>query len=196
MDETKKSLLIKNIKNNILKIINNITNIINDIDQFTKDAFNSSILRFRLYRSTLYNLYSLISEKSSNELACLEILSNYNQKITNIKASSKNNPYNNAVVFLQKIASELNEESALFYLLLKYNFGFSDNTKCEVNMLTINEVAEYLKNKIPEFIIRYTYDNKNELLVSQILWNFVLLMNLLIKLLNMIFFHLFLLILN
>ena len=52
---------IKNINNMILRIIDNITMIINDIESFLNKN-NSIILKFRLYRSTLYNIFSVIKK--------------------------------------------------------------------------------------------------------------------------------------
>lgn len=174
IDKTKKNRQIEKINDNILKSINNITSIIDDIEQFTKGAQNSEILRFRLFRSTLYNLYSSISEKSSNKIACLETISEYHQKIIDINVCSENNPYYIAVFFLKEVADNLNEDSALFDLLMQYNSGISDdinlinkqniqeknNSKYEISMITVSEVATHLKNILPEFMIRYTCDSK------------------------------------
>lgn len=174
IDKSKNEYEIEDINDNILTSINNITNIIDDIEQFTEGKQNSEILRFRLFRSTLYNLYSSISKKSSNKLACLTTISQYHQKIIDINACSKNNPYYKAIVFLKEVADNLNEDSALFDLLMQYNSGISDdvnlineqnkpvenNSKYEISMLTVSEVATHLKNILPEFMIRYTCDNK------------------------------------
>jgi hypothetical protein len=75
----------------------------------------------------LYNLYSVISKYKNNKLVCLEILSKYHQKIIDIKKISKKNPYYNAIMFLKEVAENLNEESALFDLLMQYNSGISED---------------------------------------------------------------------
>ena len=76
------------------------------------------------------------------------------------------------------MADNLNEESCLFDLLMKYNSGISndinlfgkkrkkidkvDNSKFELSMLTVDEIANHLKNLLPEFIIRFSsIDDKN-----------------------------------
>ena len=174
IDKNQTERQIIDINNNIIKMIDNINFIIDDIEQFTKDVENSTILRFRLFRSTLYNLYISISEKSSNKFACLEILSQYHQKIIDIKASSGDNPYYNAVLFLKEVADNLSEDSALFDILMQYNSGISDdvnlfnekqkpkeyNSKYELSMLTVPDVAAHLKNIIPEFMVRFTSDDR------------------------------------
>ena len=174
ISKNKKPAQIKKINNNIMKMINNITNIINDIEQFTKDLENSNILKFRLFRATLYNLYSAISGNSSNKEVCIEILSKYTQKIIDIRTCSRDDPYYNAVEFLKDVANNINEDSALFDVLMQYNSGISDDinlfnkekkycendTKYEISMITVSDIAEHLKNILPEFIVRYTLDNE------------------------------------
>ena len=163
------------INNKLLKVINNIEEIIDDIEQFTNDKENQIELKYRLYRSTLYNLYSITEEKSSNKEICIDILSEYNQKIINIATSSENNPYYRAIEFLKDLANNLNEDSCLFDLLMQYNSGISDdinlfnqkrktirgaeNTKFELSMLTVNEIKNHLKDILPNFILRYTCDD-------------------------------------
>ena len=165
---------IETINDYIFKIINNIISIIDDIEKFENDSENSIILKFRLYRATLYNLYSVISKYKNNKLVCLEILSKYHQKIIDIKKISKKNPYYNAIMFLKEVAENLNEESALFDLLMQYNSGISEdislfneeniynskNTKYELSMLTISDIADHLKNILPQFLVRFTCDNE------------------------------------
>lgn len=160
--------------NNMRKtLINKIIQIINDIEKFANNKKDSLILKYRLYRATLYNLYSLIKKNSSNKFACLKILSEYNQKIIDINSSSRANPYYKAIKFLEKVADNLNEKSSLFDVLLQYNSGISDdinlfktkdneinisNEKYELSMLTVKEVIKHLKDILPSFIIRYTAD--------------------------------------
>ena len=165
---------IETVNDYIFKIINNIISIIDDIEKFENDSENSIILKFRLYRATLYNLYSVISKYKNNKLVCLEILSKYHQKIIDIKKISKKNPYYNAIMFLKEVAENLNEESALFDLLMQYNSGISEdislfneeniynskNTKYELSMLTISDIADHLKNILPQFLVRFTCDNE------------------------------------
>jgi len=155
----------------LLIAINNINNIIYNIDNFTKKFKNSTELKFRLYRSTLYNLYSITKKKSSNKEACLAILSEYNQKILDIKSTSKDNPYYKAIAFLKNIANNLKEDSCLFDLLMQYNSGISndinlfrkkkkiienEDTQFELSMLTVEEITNHLKDILPTFLIRYT----------------------------------------
>ena len=162
---------IKNINNMILRIIDNITMIIHDIESFTKNKNNSIILKFRLYRSTLYNIFSVIKKKSSDKYACLNILSNYKQKIMNLKKASKDSPFYKAIMFMKDITRNLNENSCLFDLLLQYNSGISNDidllrrkrkrykdndSKYELSMMTVKEVTEHLEEILPDFIIRYT----------------------------------------
>ena len=164
---------IETINDYIFKIINNIISIIDDIEKFENDSENSIILKIRLYRATLYNLYSVISKYKNNKLVCLEILSKYHQKIIDIKKISKKNPYYNAIMFLKEVAENLNEESALFDLLMQYNSGISEdislfneeniynskNTKYELSMLTISDIADHLKNILPQFLAYYAILN-------------------------------------
>ena len=155
----------------IIIVTNNIISIINDIENFSLCQEKSTIIKFRLYRSTLYNIYSIISEVKSDKLPCLKILSMYNQKIINLKETSNDNPYYKAIMFLKDIVHNLNEHSCLFDLLLQYNSGISNDmdllrrkkkkyedndTKYELTMLTVKEVANHLEEIIPEFVVRYT----------------------------------------
>ena len=160
--------------NNMRKtLINKITQIISDIEKFANNKEDSLILKYRLYRATLYNLYSLIKKTSSNKFACLKILSEYNQKIIDINSSSQANPYHKAIKFLENVADNLNEKSSLFDVLLQYNSGISDdinlfktkdnensisNEIFELSMQTVKEVVRHLKDILPRFIIRYTAD--------------------------------------
>ena len=162
-----------NINNMIIKIINNFTSIIDDIENFTKKLDSPIIHKFRLYRSTLYNVFSII-KKTSDKIICLQILSKYNQKIMNLKRASKNSPFKQATMFMKNIAKNLNEDSCILDLLLQYNSGISNDvdllrrkrkkykdndTKYELSMLTVKEVAKHLEEIIPDFIVRYTNDD-------------------------------------
>ena len=163
--------------NNMRKtLIEKIIQIINDIEQYTNNKENSLILKFRLYRATLYNLYSVIKKNSSNKFICLKTLSEYNQKIIDINSSSKRNPYHKAIKFLENVAENLNEKSCLFDLLLQYNSGVSDDiklfkreeeknikgySKFELTMQTVKEVVNHLKEILPSFIIRFTANKNN-----------------------------------
>lgn len=158
----------------LLKVIDIIKQIIDDIEEFTRNKEESLVLKYRLYRATLYNLYSIIHRYSSTKYACLKILSKYNQKIIDINSCSNGNPYYNANKFLEKVADNLNEKSCLFDLLMQYNSGISDDikllrrkkpnndincSKYELSMQTVEEVAKHLKEILPTFIIRYISDN-------------------------------------
>jgi len=164
--------------NMCLNLIDKITQIITEIEQFANNKENSLILKYRLYRATLYNLYSIIKKNSSNNYKCLKNLSKYNQKIIDINSSSETNPYHKAIKFLENVADNLNEDSALFDLLLQYNSGISDDikllfkrknkknqenkldcSKYELSMQTVKEVVNHLKDILPSFIIRYTANN-------------------------------------
>ena len=162
-----------NINNMIIKVINNFTSIIDDIENFTKKLDSPIIHKFRLYRSTLYNVFSII-KKTSDKIICLQILSKYNQKIKNLKRASKNSPFKQATMFMKNIAKNLNEDSCILDLLLQYNSGISNDvdllrrkrkkykdndTKYELSMLTVKEVAKHLEEIIPDFIVRYTNDD-------------------------------------
>ena len=162
-----------NINNMIIKVINNFTSIIDDIENFTKKLDSPIIHKFRLYRSTLYNVFSII-KKTSDKIICLQILSKYNQKIMNLKRASKNSPFKQATMFMKNIAKNLNEDSCILDLLLQYNSGISNDvdllrrkrkkykdndTKYELSMLTVKEVAKHLEEIIPDFIVRYTNDD-------------------------------------
>ena len=162
-----------NINNMIIKVINNFTSIIDDIENFTKKLDSPIIHKFRLYRSTLYNAFSII-KKTSDKIICLQILSKYNQKIMNLKRASKNSPFKQATMFMKNIAKNLNEDSCILDLLLQYNSGISNDvdllrrkrkkykdndTKYELSMLTVKEVAKHLEEIIPDFIVRYTNDD-------------------------------------
>lgn len=155
----------------ILIVANNIISIINDIENFSLYQEKSTIIKFRLYRSTLYNIYSIINEVKSDKYSRLKMLSKYNQEIINLKKSSNDNPYYKAIIFLKDIAHNLNEHSCLFDLLLQYNSGISNDmdllrrkrkkyedndTKYELTMLTVKEVVNHLEEMIPEFVVRYT----------------------------------------
>lgn len=174
IDKNRTKAQIKDINDKILTIIDNITSIINDIEEFTKNIENSTIIKYRLFRSTLYNLYSIINRLKSNKNSCLITLSKYNQKIINLKNLSTENPYKQAINFLKEISQNLNEESCLFDLLLQYNSGISNDmdlfrrkkkkyedndTKYELTMLTVKEVANHLEELIPDFVVRYTCDD-------------------------------------
>ena len=162
-----------NINNMIIKVINNFTSIIDDIENFTKKLDSPIIHKFRLYRSTLYNVFSII-KKTSDKIICLQILSKYNQKIMNLKRASKNSPFKQATMFMKNIAKNLNEDSCILDLLLQYNSGISNDvdllrrkrkkykdndTKYELSMLTVKEVVKHLEEIIPDFIVRYTNDD-------------------------------------
>ena len=162
-----------NINNMIIKVINNFTSIIDDIENFTKKLDSPIIHKFRLYRSTLYNVFSII-KKTSDKIICLQILSKYNQKIMNLKRASKNSPFKQATMFMKNIAKNLNEDSCILDLLLQYNSGISNDvdllrrkrkkykdndTKYKLSMLTVKEVAKHLEEIIPDFIVRYTNDD-------------------------------------
>ena len=173
--DEKEQIRLNSINNLILKVINNIQTIIKDIEDFTKDIENSTELKFRLFRATLYNLYSITKKKSGDKEACLEILSEYNQEIINIKERSDINPYFKAIKFLKDIANNLNEDSCLFDLLFQYNSGISndinlfskkrkksinaEDTKFELSMLTVEELTNHIKEILPNIIIRYTNDD-------------------------------------
>ena len=161
-----------------LKVVDNIKQIIEDIEIFTKNKEESIILKYRLYRATLYNLYSIIYKYSSKKFICLKILSKYNQKIIDINFCSNGNPYYNAINFLEKVADNLNEKSCLFEFLLQYNSGISEDikllrrtktkndidincSKYELSMQTVEEVAKHLKEILPKFVIRYISDKDN-----------------------------------
>ena len=164
----------KEINDMILLIIDNFTSLINDIENFAKKFDNPIIYKYRLFRSTLYNVYS-ITKGYKDTFLCLKILSNYKQKIMNLKNLSKNNPFYQAIEFMKNIAQKLNEDSCLFDLLLQHNSGISNdfdllrikgnkskdnNTKYELSMITVKELAEHLEKIIPDFIIRYTCDDQ------------------------------------
>ena len=164
----------KEINDMILLIIDNFTSLINDIENFAKKFDNPIIYKYRLFRSTLYNVYS-ITKSYKDTFLCLKILSNYKQKIMNLKNLSKNNPFYQAIEFMKNIAQKLNEDSCLFDLLLQYNSGISNdlgllrikgnkskdnNTKYELSMITVKELVEHLQKIIPDFIIRYTCDDQ------------------------------------
>ena len=142
-----------------------------DIDKFTKDNL---ILKFRLYRSTFYNLYSITKNLSKTKGEYIITLSQYNQKIINIKKCPKENPYYKAIMFLSDIAKNLDENSCLYDILMQYNSGISNDiilniekgnknrknfTKYELSMLTKDEVINHLLELLPDFIIRYTFDD-------------------------------------
>ena len=164
-----------NQKNNMLsKIIDNFTSIIDDIEKFTQNLDNSILYKFRLFRSTLFNVHSII-KKNSNKLISLETISFYKQKIMSLKNLSDDNPFNKAIKFMKEIARNLNEDSCLFELLLQYNSGISNDldllrrkrkkyknndTKYELSMITVKELSEHLEKIIPDFIIRYTSDDE------------------------------------
>ena len=164
-----------NKKNNMLtNIIDNFTSLIEDIENFTQNLDNPILYKFRLFRSTLFNVHSIII-KNSNKLISLETISFYKQKIMSLKNLSDDNPFNKAIKFMKEIARNLNEDSCLFDLLLQYNSGISDdldllrrkrkkyknnNTKYELSMITVKELAEHLEKIIPDFIIRYTSDDE------------------------------------
>ena len=164
----------KEINDMILLIIDNFTSLINDIENFAKKFDNPIIYKYRLFRSTLYNVYS-ITKGYKDTFLCLKILSNYKQKIMNLKNLSKNNPFYQAIEFMKNIAQKLNEDSCLFDLFLQYNSGISNdldllrikgnkskdnNTKYELSMITVKELTEHLQKIIPDFIIRYTCDDQ------------------------------------
>lgn len=159
-----------------LQMIDNIMEIINDIEQFSENKKDSTILKYRLYRATLYNLYSVTQEDAKNKFYCLSILAKYKQKIIDINQSSKDNPYYKAITFLKEVASKLNEKSCLFDLLMQYNSGISEDiillgennknnkvvaedTKYELSLLTVEEITKHLTDILPDFIIRYTCNN-------------------------------------
>ena len=171
-----KNNIIEKYNKRCLKIVNNITQIIKDIEQFTRNKEKSLTLKYRLYRATLYNIYSITKKNSSKKLLCLKILSKYKQKIIDINSSSIENPYYKAKKFLEEIANNLNEKSGLFDLLMQHNSGISDdikllkrkNTKNNINcstyelsMQTVGEIVNHLKEILPSFIIRYISDNDN-----------------------------------
>ena len=177
MNEPKEQIITKQ-----LEMIDNIIKIINDIEKFTKDKKHSKMLKYRLYRATLYNLYSVTKKDSKNDYFCLSILAEYKQKIININQNSKNNPYYKAITFLKEVASKLDEKSCLFHLLMQYNSGISDDitllgennkgnaedTKYEISLLTVDEIKNHLKDILPDFIIRYTCNNDKNAFYSSL----------------------------
>ena len=161
---------IESYKSYILTIINNIQSIMNDIEEFAETQENSMILKFRLYRATINNIYTIIKDYLSDKIVTIQKLSIYKQKIINIKNSLQSNPYNKAIKFLREIAENLNEDSYLFDVLYQYNCDISEDTgkpkakdknetdilKHELNMLTVKEVSDHLISILPDFIVRYT----------------------------------------
>ena len=161
---------IESYKSYILTTINNIQTIMNDIEEFAETQENSMILKFRLYRATIKNIYTVIKDYLSDKIVIIQKLSIYEQKILNIKNISKSNPYNKAIKFLREIAENLNEDSYLFDVLYQYNCDISEDTgktkirdtnetnilKHELSMLTVKEVRDHLTSILPDFIVRYT----------------------------------------
>lgn len=158
----------------ILKIIENIIGIIFDIENYAKYSDNRALFRYRLYRSTVYNLYSIARKFPKSKKQCLQSLLKYNQKIINIKEVEKDNPYYKAIKFLNQIALNLDEKSRLFDILFQYNSGFSkdiilsnkkrdkkrrDITQYELSMITVDELKNHIIKILPNFIIKYIYDN-------------------------------------
>ena len=98
----------------------------------------------------------------------------YNQKIIDLKKVDKDNPYYITIKFLNEIAQNLEEKSRLFEILYEYNSCISedisvsnkkgyknrkDTFKYELNMITVDELKNYIIKIFPNFIIKYTYDN-------------------------------------
>ena len=176
-------------KNDILTTINNIQSIINDIEEFAETQENSIILKFRLYRATINNIYNVIKKYSSDKIVTIEMLSTYKQKIMNIKNSSQSNPYNKAIKFLKEIVENLNEDSYLFDVLFQYNCDISEDAvklqkkdkneivflNHELSMLTVKEVTNHLKSILPDFIVRYT--GPNEVFASYAFLNDIIFFN-------------------
>ena len=163
-------------KKAILEIIENINGIIYDIEEFSKDSVNCDLLRFRLYRSTIYNLYSISKKFPNNKEICLQDLSNYNQEIINLKNIEIDNPYYKAIKFLKQIAQNLDETSSLFDILMQYNSGISkdiilsnkkgeknrkDFSKYELSLITVEELKKHIIKILPDFIIKYIYNDDN-----------------------------------
>lgn len=161
-------------KNNIIRIIENIKEIMKDIEIFAKNSENRPLFRFRLYRATFNNIYSIIKKLPTNQIKILELIMNYNQKIIDLKNIENDNPYHKAINFLKLIAQNLDEKSCIFDMLMQYNSGISrdiilshekgdknrrDITKYELSLLTVDEVKNHLIKILPDFIIRYTFDN-------------------------------------
>ena len=96
-EKVKEEVIISNLK----KMTKNIMIIFNDIDKFSKNKQNPETLKFRLYRATLFNIYSVTKGRLKNKVDVLSILAQYKQKIIDINKSSINNPYHKAVIFLK-----------------------------------------------------------------------------------------------
>ena len=163
-------------KNAILDIIKNIKGIIYDIEEFSKDSDNCDLLRFRLYRATVYNLYSISKKLPTNKKICLQDLKKYNQEIINLKIIDIDNPYYKARNFLKQIAQNLDEKSSLFDILMQYNSGISkdiilsnkkgeknrkDFSKYELSLITVEELKKHIIKILPDFIIKYVYNDDN-----------------------------------
>ena len=170
-------------RNYILKIIENLLGIIWDIENFAKYSENRALFRFRLYRATVYNLYSItIKLPNKNKIICLQYLSQYNQKIINLKEVEDDNPYSKAIDFLKKIALNLDEKSSLFDSLFQYYSGNSkdiilsnekrdknrrDINQYELSMITVDELKNHIIKILPNFIIKYIYDKDDYAFYSE-----------------------------
>ena len=169
-------------KKAILDIIKNINGIINDIEEFSKDSDNCDLIKFRLYRATVYNLYSITKKLPNNKEICLQDLKNYNQEIINLKNIDIENPYYKAINFIKQIAQKLDEKSCLFDILMQYYSGISkdiilsnkkeeknrkDINKYELSLITVDELKKHLIKILPDFVIKYIYDDGNYAIYSQ-----------------------------
>jgi hypothetical protein len=161
-------------RKNIIKIINHFEGIITDIEFISAPSGNRPSFRYRLYRSTFYNIYSIIKDLPSNKETRLQVLSHYNQEIIDLKKVTIDDPYFKAIKFLKEIAKNLDEKSSLFDILMQYNSGISNDiilsnkkgnknreniSKYELSMITVDEVKNHLVKIIPDFLVKYTYNN-------------------------------------
>ena len=158
---------IEDITKYLLTIIENIFAIIEDIENFANEKEDATMLKFRLFRSTMFNIYSI----SKNKIDSIKRLSEYKQEILEINWRKKTNAYTQAINFLKNVAKNLKENSALYDILLQYNSGFShdislikgedkeDFTKNELKLLGVKDVTKHLQEILPKFIVRYTFQN-------------------------------------
>ena len=169
-------------KKAILDISKNIKGIINDIEEFSKGSENCDLIRFRLYRATVYNLYSISKKLPNNKEICLQDLKNYNQKIISLKNIENDNPYYKAINFIKQTAQNLDEKSCLFEILMQYYSGISkdillsnkkgeknrkDICKYELSLITADELKKHIIKILPDFLIKYIYDDGNYSIYSQ-----------------------------
>ena len=158
---------IEDITKYLLTIIENIFAIIEDIENFANEKEDATMLKFRLFRSTMFNIYSISKNKNDS----IRRLSEYKQEILEINWRKKTNAYTQAINFLKNVAKNLKENSALYDILLQYNSGFShdislikgedkeDFTKNELKLLGVKDVTKHLQEILPKFIVRYTFQN-------------------------------------